>query len=526
MMIAATIATSAAPGLSGVPGLMPDASGEAGDPALAAVFAAIVAGMVPPAGAEGAPPKAGDGGDVSADAGDGADKGQGDDGGAALLALPIMGVPLLAQPLGQIVPPPPASPDVPLPAAGPAPISVSPSASAPAAPSASAAPAAVETPPRPATPAAPDFASVIAPTDEGAITPAAAPIATAVAGAGQPAATTAPVVLADAAQAPSPVPLPAPGPAIAPPDAHVARSTTLASADIPAAPPAIDPTADALPQSQFQPVSPVGQAVEAPVTGQPAQPEQPGQPPAMAPLPEAADAMPVPAPLPRPVTQGSAGPASLPGAGEQVAATLPQRDRQPAETALAADSLPDQAPAAPLPERVDTPGAPPLAAPVPDRAAVDDAAPAAQPAGPAIGHRLDLAHDSQWLDQLAREITLSAAQDGELRFRLNPERLGSLAVEVRQTAEGASIRMTADTESARQIIAEAQPRLVAEARAQGLKISEAQVHLGQDAQQQQQARDQQAGAARPVLRALAGDAENDGPVTVNQALSARTGRYA
>jgi hypothetical protein len=96
-----------------------------------------------------------------------------------------------------------------------------------------------------------------------------------------------------------------------------------------------------------------------------------------------------------------------------------------------------------------------------------------------IERQLDMAHEGEWLDQLARDITRSAGSDNSpLRFRLNPENLGSLRVEISQDRNGAAVRFTTDTEAARTIIAEAQPRLIAEARAQGIRISEAHVDLG------------------------------------------------
>jgi flagellar hook-length control protein FliK len=112
-----------------------------------------------------------------------------------------------------------------------------------------------------------------------------------------------------------------------------------------------------------------------------------------------------------------------------------------------------------------------------------DAAPAAAPASPLQGlmmeRQLDLAHQQNWIDQLARDISSAAGgEGGSLRFRLNPEHLGSLHVEIAQTHQGAAIRFSADSEAARAIIADAQPRLVAEARAQGVRISEAHVDLG------------------------------------------------
>ena len=92
-------------------------------------------------------------------------------------------------------------------------------------------------------------------------------------------------------------------------------------------------------------------------------------------------------------------------------------------------------------------------------------------------HHLNLVKDSEWLDSLAKDITRAAQSDTHLRFQLNPEHLGSLKVEVLNGANGTSVKLTADTEAARAILVDAQPRLVAEARAQGLRISEAQVNL-------------------------------------------------
>ena len=96
-----------------------------------------------------------------------------------------------------------------------------------------------------------------------------------------------------------------------------------------------------------------------------------------------------------------------------------------------------------------------------------------------IERQLDLAHQQNWIDQLARDISSAAGgEGGALRFRLNPEHLGTLHVEIAQTHLGAAVRFSADSEAARSIIADAQPRLVAEARAQGVRISEAHVDLG------------------------------------------------
>jgi flagellar hook-length control protein FliK len=132
------------------------------------------------------------------------------------------------------------------------------------------------------------------------------------------------------------------------------------------------------------------------------------------------------------------------------------------------------------------------------------------PLGQALAnHHLAIASDGQWLDQLARDIATTASPEGKLRFQLNPEHLGSLQVEVTRGAEGASLRLTADTDAARTILIDARPRLEAEARAQGVRIAETHVDLGgQNAGQgaagespgRQAAQDQQ-----PFVRAIRAD---------------------
>lgn len=106
-------------------------------------------------------------------------------------------------------------------------------------------------------------------------------------------------------------------------------------------------------------------------------------------------------------------------------------------------------------------------------------APAPNHAEQSVVRHLDLARDTQWLDQLARDISQSAAQQGHLKFQLNPEHLGALTVEIANSAAGTAIKLSAETDQARAIIADAQPRLLAEVRAQGLRVSESHVDLSQ-----------------------------------------------
>lgn len=157
----------------------------------------------------------------------------------------------------------------------------------------------------------------------------------------------------------------------------------------------------------------------------------------------------------------------------------------PEATAEAAPELPPVAALQrTLAEALPAFAAAPQAAPV-EAAPPSATAPATlNPADQVIEQQLDLAQESEWLDRLAKDIARTAGGEGSLRFKLNPENLGSLHIEMTQGAAGASVRMTADTEAARAIIADAQPRLIAEARAQGVRISEAHVDLGGGGQPQ------------------------------------------
>lgn len=107
------------------------------------------------------------------------------------------------------------------------------------------------------------------------------------------------------------------------------------------------------------------------------------------------------------------------------------------------------------------------------------ALPSAPTADPLKGvvHQLDLARDGAWLDSLARDIARSADPNGRLHFSLAPERLGRLDVQLAANADGTAIRLVTETRDAHRIVADAQPQLIAEARAQGLRVSETRVDL-------------------------------------------------
>nr|WP_243843523.1 flagellar hook-length control protein FliK [Sphingomonas vulcanisoli] len=103
-----------------------------------------------------------------------------------------------------------------------------------------------------------------------------------------------------------------------------------------------------------------------------------------------------------------------------------------------------------------------------------------------ITRHLDLARGNQWLDGLAKDIAATGGTNSSLSFTLSPENLGALKVDITQGADGASVHMTTDTDAARTIILDAQPKLAAEARAQGLTLKETSVSTNSDQQRQPQ----------------------------------------
>lgn len=175
----------------------------------------------------------------------------------------------------------------------------------------------------------------------------------------------------------------------------------------------------------------------------------------------------------------SVDPAVVADSPDIVAAPAPLTDAPVADIALqpAAAAAPAVATSAPpagpvIPAAVMPAGW--TAAPVADAAAA-----APSQADQSVTRHLDLARDTQWLDQLARDISQSATRQNHMKFQLNPEHLGALTVEIASSAAGAAIKLSAETDQARAIIADAQPRLLAEIRAQGVRVAESHVDLNQ-----------------------------------------------
>lgn len=141
--------------------------------------------------------------------------------------------------------------------------------------------------------------------------------------------------------------------------------------------------------------------------------------------------------------------------------------------------------------------------------------------------RLDLTADGEWLDRLARDIAQAGSRDTPLRFRLHPQTLGHLHVELQQGDHGTAVRLTVETEAARQLLADASPRLAAEARAQGVRIAETHVDLtGSGREAPGDRRRQDEARQTPLIRTALGAGPDALAAPGRPRANARPDRYA
>jgi hypothetical protein len=216
----------------------------------------------------------------------------------------------------------------------------------------------------------------------------------------------------------------------------------------------------------------------------------------------------------------SAKEARLDAAKPEAATPAPAQGQAPSSAGLQASA---PLPAADLPQPV-------LAAldtqPAPAKASAAAAVDGTRTTDLALERQLDLARDGEWLDRLARDIARAGANDSPLRFRLHPQTLGSLHVELQRGDHGTAVRLTVETEAARQILSDAQPRLAAEARAQGVRIAETHVDLsgsGRHAPGDQRRQDE--ARQTPLIRTARGS-DPDAAASARSSGRARLDRYA
>jgi len=179
---------------------------------------------------------------------------------------------------------------------------------------------------------------------------------------------------------------------------------------------------------------------------------------------------------------------------QQPAAKRPEQQPAPVQTQASARRRNDEAPAprraSDARKRIDPAPADAVAAATIEQAAGTPrtgfalGANAVAKGDTIVEQTLTIAKDGAWLDRLARDIA-GAGSGNDLHFKLNPQNLGALSVAISQKDDGASIRLTADNQTTRDILVDAQPKLIAEARAHGLRVSDTQVDVRQDTKQQQ-----------------------------------------
>ena len=195
---------------------------------------------------------------------------------------------------------------------------------------------------------------------------------------------------------------------------------------------------------------------------------------------------------------------TVPAAAATSAGTAPASPT-PTPT-IAAPSRAPRARAVDRPASDETASAPLLAAAAP-AAATPDPAPTASGTLAASGadRHAELARHAAWAD-----------------FTVAPAALGAVSVEVSRSGEGASVRLVASSEGAREALDAARPQLVAEARAQGLHIRDAQVDLASSAGDGTgSGPHRDAGPHQPA----AASAEPPRPATVVETTSLTTGAY-
>lgn len=134
--------------------------------------------------------------------------------------------------------------------------------------------------------------------------------------------------------------------------------------------------------------------------------------------------------------------------------------------------------------------------------------------------QLDLVRNEQWLGELARDIADSSGDNQKLNFKLMPPQLGRLDVDLSRSHHGLSLTIRTETDSAQAILTAAQPRLVEEMRAQGVKLADTQMFSGDMRQSSNQGG--QAQPAPTLIEAFVPQAESEEAAHE----TVRDGRYA
>lgn len=175
-------------------------------------------------------------------------------------------------------------------------------------------------------------------------------------------------------------------------------------------------------------------------------------------------------------TAPKAAPKSTKAEGSEIAAAmqrLPQTDAPVVAKRVPVDSiLPTENKALPASD-ADTP-------PVPVGATSSPAA-VVQPTNgtptidlaASLGQQvIDMGSDGQWIDGLAREIATLSKSEGHGSFRLSPEHLGPMRVDIRPGEQGANVTLTVETKAAESMLMQDRATLKADAQLAAVRIGE------------------------------------------------------
>lgn len=88
---------------------------------------------------------------------------------------------------------------------------------------------------------------------------------------------------------------------------------------------------------------------------------------------------------------------------------------------------------------------------------------------------IDMSSGGQWIDSLAKEIATLSAGTGQGSFRLSPEHLGPLRVDIRRDDTGMQVQMTVETQAAEAALSRDSDSLKNDARLSALHISDVKI---------------------------------------------------
>jgi flagellar hook-length control protein FliK len=119
---------------------------------------------------------------------------------------------------------------------------------------------------------------------------------------------------------------------------------------------------------------------------------------------------------------------------------------------------------------------------------------------------LDMSRDD-WAGKMVDRIAVlrDAAEAADTRIRLAPENLGNVEVSIRREGDRIHVHFAAENPAARQLLAEAAPRLAELADARGVKLGQTSVDAGTGGQQGSPGRPQPNRSARPASTAAHAD---------------------